>query len=152
MSLSAFPSTAALQAFHCHVVQLPLPSTSHHPSLLPCSLFGYIPVTATPPPPPSPPLCALSGHPPCLFRWNRRGNESSESTVNPFLALGSSIIVCILLFFFDSHVCNYGNQEVRYPSACVKKKITLLHQKLNFSCFPPTYFSWNLSLMSEISV
>lgn len=52
------------------------------------------PPTSTPlfpspptPPHPTPPLCALSGHPPCLFRWNRRGNESSESTVNPFLGL-----------------------------------------------------------------
>lgn len=91
---------SSLQAFHRHVVCLFPPSPSPPPSL-PLVLFQsrrsfstHTPTTPTPPRP----FCALSGHPPCLFRWNRRGNESTQSTVNPFLGLCSAI-VCIPAIF-----------------------------------------------------
>lgn len=53
------------------------------PLVLPApSLFGDIPVTAALPPSLQP-RPALSGHPPCLFRWNRRGNESQSPPLTP---------------------------------------------------------------------
>ena len=78
---------------------LPLPSPPSFPPL-----FGYIPVTAPPShphpslPPPTPPLCALSGHPPCLFRWNRRGNESQSPLLTHSWDFCSTI-VCIPAVF-----------------------------------------------------
>lgn len=84
----------SLQAFHCHVVRswsaAQPPSLvlfqSRHPSL--------------PPPPPAPPLAALSGHPSCLFRWNRRGNESQSPLLTPswdFAAIVCTLLLCSCL-------------------------------------------------------
>lgn len=112
---------SSLQAFHRHVVCLFPPSPSPPPSL-PLVLFQsrrsfstHTPTTPTPPRP----FCALSGHPPCLFRWNRRGNESTQSTVNPFLGLCSAI-VCIPAIFstllpcFDDDFLHLHQESAHY--------------------------------------
>lgn len=100
---------SSLQAFHRHVVRLSSPSPSSSPLSLvifqsrctpphPLPLTPPQPPPTNPPPPhPAPPLRALSGHPPCLFRWNRRGNESSESAVNPCLLCLPHAIPAIFL-------------------------------------------------------
>lgn len=113
---------SSLQAFHRHVVRLSSPSPSSSPLSLVifqsrCTPPHPLPLTppqppptTTPPPHPAPPLRALSGHPPCLFRWNRRGNESSESAVNHAC---SACRMQFLLFFSPCRfpalmmACNY---------------------------------------------
>ena len=91
-------------AFHHHVVCLSSP-TPPSPSLWLYSSHGTPPhhPLSSPATLPAPPLCALSGHPPCLFRWNRRGNEISESTVNPFLGL-YAMLLCVHSCFFSFHL------------------------------------------------
>lgn len=49
-------------------------------------------------PPPHPPLIALSGHPPCLFRWNRRGNESQSPLLTH--SWDFAPLLCAFLLFF----------------------------------------------------
>lgn len=88
---------SSLQAFHHHVVFcLSTPS-------LPPSFSGDIPVTAplfssssNPPHPPHPSL--LSGHPPCLFRWNRRGNESQSLLLTHSWDFGPTIVCTAVVF------------------------------------------------------
>lgn len=62
--------------------------------------------------PPAPPLCALSGHPPCLFRWNRRGNESQSPLLTH--SWDFALLLCAFLLFstllfprFDDDLCLY---------------------------------------------
>lgn len=82
------------------VLSLPSPPLPPTPSLWLYSSHG----TPLPPPPlssstpPAPPLCALSGHPPCLFRWNRRGNESQSPLLTHSWDFCSTI-VCISAVF-----------------------------------------------------
>lgn len=95
MSLSAFPSTAACRLFNitwCSACPLPPPSST---PLLSLVIFQ----SRHPPlPPPHPPLIALSGHPPCLFRWNRRGNESQSPLLTH--SWDFALLLCAFLLFF----------------------------------------------------
>lgn len=85
---------SSLQAFQHHVVFcLSSPSPFLHP-LLSLVIFQSRHPSL---PPPHPPLIALSGHPPCLFRWNRRGNESQSPPLTH--SWDFALLLCAFLLF-----------------------------------------------------
>lgn len=87
---------SSLQAFHCHVVFcLSSPSPPSSPPPLSLVIFQSRHPSL---PPPHPPLIALSGHPPCLFRWNRRGNESQSPLLTH--SWDFAPLLCAFLLFF----------------------------------------------------
>lgn len=95
MSLSAFPSAAA-----CRLFTVTWSSACPLPPLHPPPPLSLVIFQSRHPslPPPHPPLIALSGHPPCLFRWNRRGNESQSPLLTH--SWDFAPLLCAFLLFF----------------------------------------------------
>lgn len=92
MSLSAFPSRAA-----CRLFTITWSSACPPPLSLPLFLVIFQSRHPSfPPPPPQPSL--LSGHPPCLFRWNRRGNESQSPLLTHSWDFGPTIVCTAVVF------------------------------------------------------
>lgn len=122
MSLSAFPSTAACRLFTITWSAYPPPTPPPTPASHSLVIFqSRHPTTTTTTPlflhstPPAPPLCALSGHPPCLFRWNRRGNESQSPLLTH--SWDFALLLCAFLLFFTLLLPRFNDDLCLYPDA-----------------------------------